>query len=334
MAPLCERVMIWAPDGSSSAAVVPGVTEVPTNSLGKLLGDGEVDIIHDSGLWLPHNHTLASLARSRRIPRIISTRGMLDPWALRHKRWKKRLAWGLYQRMDCQWADAIHVTSAQELETVRSIFPENRILCIPNGVDLPATIQRDMRPPPPSVALFIGRLHPVKGVLELVEAWHRVRPQGWVLRVAGPDEGGYRRVLEEAIIARNLGHIVTLIGEVDDFQKRHELLSCSLLVLPSHSESFGIVVAEALAHCRPVLTTLNVPWPDLEREGCGWRVPDTVEGLASGISSFAIRTREELLSMGHRGRDLVTKRFSWTSISNDFKALYTDLAPRTKRTSC
>jgi hypothetical protein len=140
------------------------------------------------------------------------------------------------------------------------------IQVIPNGVDLPQGCRRSEhsqrfdRARGRRTALFIGRIYPVKGLPMLIEAWARVQPSGWRLEIAGPDEAKHQAEVEHAVAAASLSEVVSFIGPVYGSAKRSALFNADLLVLPSHSESFGMVVAEALAHGLPVLTTTATPW--------------------------------------------------------------------------
>ena len=136
------KVALWAPDGSATTSrVVPRATG-DLICLGGTLEEalatfGPADVIHDNGLWLPHNHRIATLARQRGIPRIVSVRGMLEPWALRHKRVKKAIAWHLYQHRDLLRAALLHATADSETAAVRALGVASPIVSIPNGADLP-----------------------------------------------------------------------------------------------------------------------------------------------------------------------------------------------------
>jgi glycosyltransferase involved in cell wall biosynthesis len=285
-------------------------------------------VLHDNGLWLPHNHRIASLARDARLPRIVSTRGMLEPWAIRHKRWKKTAAWRLYQRRDLSRAAALHATAAEEEANLQIYRLRPPVRTIPNGVDLPNL------PPRTGVsgggrtrtAVFLGRIYPVKGLPMLVEAWARVRPGGWRLVIAGPDEAGHQAEVEAAVAASGLSDVVSFPGPVLDDAKAALLRDADLFVLPSHSESFGMSVAEALAHATPVLTTTAAPWPELAQRGCGWRMSPTVGGLADGLRIATSTETATLRRMGEAGRALVATDYAWPAIAERFAALYADAA--------
>ena len=138
------EVGLWSPD--QSATVTPLVP--PGAAVRRLIGTaaqalqsfGRIDVIHDNGIWLSHNHRLAVLAAERAIPRIVSTRGMLEPWAMAHKRWKKRLAWRLYQCRDLTLARCHHTTSDTEAGNLRKWQLGVPIEVVPNGVGYAARL--------------------------------------------------------------------------------------------------------------------------------------------------------------------------------------------------
>jgi glycosyltransferase involved in cell wall biosynthesis len=282
------------------------------------------DLVHDNGLWLPHNHRIAELACGLGWPRVVSTRGMLEPWALRHKHWKKAAAWRLYQRRDVERAAALHATADAEAVNIAAMGLKPPVHTIPNGVDLPelAATDRPAGDQAPMTAVFLGRIYPVKGLQMLVEAWARARPAGWRLLIAGPDEAGHRREVEAAVAAAGLSDVVSFPGPVWGKAKTKLLLGADLFVLPSHSESFGMALAEALAHGAPALTTTAVPWPALEARQCGWRAAPAADALAAALRVATACDRQTLRAMGAAGRELIAAEYGWPQIAGAFVALY------------
>ncbi|MGK2961127.1 MAG: glycosyltransferase [Gemmatimonadaceae bacterium] len=319
------EVGLWSPDGSAAEANAPGVTLLDGGLDDALETFRPPHIIHDNGIWLPHNHEIAKLAHRRGIPRVVSPRGMLEPWAMRHKGLKKHVAWALYQRRDMRLAACHHAATEVEAKTIEAFELGARIVVIPNGVDLPPKpVARVTSPEGPNTALFLGRIYPVKGLPMLIEAWSSVRPAGWVLNIAGPDEGGHRAEVEAQVSAAGLSDVVSFSGPADDERKSELFSRAQLFVLPTHSESFGMAIAEALAHGVPVLTTTGAPWPDLD-ETYGWRVEPTVEGLISGLSRATAAPLELLAHMGRAGREIVARDFPWKRIAAKMKVLYREL---------
>jgi glycosyltransferase involved in cell wall biosynthesis len=295
-----------------------------------------IDILHDNGIWLLHNHRLAVLAQRFGIPRMVSTRGMLEPWALRHKGIKKKMAWWLYQRRDLKGARCLIATGEAEAANLRRFGLRVPIATVPNGVDVPeqpssnvalgsAPAARNGRK---RTALFLGRIYPIKGLPMLIKAWARVRPEGWILRIAGPNEAGHQKQVEAAVSAAGLGEIVSFTGPIDPHLKSTALFDADLFVLPTYSESFGMAVAEALAHGVPVLTTTAAPWPILREGCCGWWVDATVDGIAEGLRQATNLDPETLRSMGAKGRALVSAKFGWKHVADlilsTYEAILTD----------
>jgi glycosyltransferase involved in cell wall biosynthesis len=329
-------VGLWAADQSArTTPILPA--ESPVRRLigteAAALGSfGRVDVLHDNGIWLRHNHRLAKFTTEHRIPRIVSTHGMLEPWSMKYKREKKRLAWCLYQRRDLARASCLHTTAEKEAENVRALGLGVPVCIIPIGVDLPevdpTVASGKCRTPDREgckAAIFLGRIHPKKGLPMLIKAWALIRPPDWVLRIAGPDEVGHQAELEEAVSAARLSQVVSFLGPLDGSKKRSALFDANLLVLPTHSENFGMVIAEALAHGLPVLTTIGAPWPMVPDYGCGWWVAPTVEGIAEGLRQATSRDLKTLRAMGAKGRELVVEQFGWEPIAKQFISIYQGL---------
>jgi glycosyltransferase involved in cell wall biosynthesis len=335
------EVGLWSADGSvaerEDLCARPGLVPLSGTAREALRLFGPVDLLHDNGLWLSHNHELAALARRAGIPRLVSTRGMLEPWALRHKRWKKRVAWALYQRRDLQRAAGLHVTAAPEAEHVRELGLGVAVRLVPNGVDLPEArvLGEDVLDRASAAsgtlrtALFLGRLYPVKGLPMLLDAWRQVRPAGWRLLLAGPDEAGHRAVLERQIRAQGLGEMVSFAGVLSGDAKTRALLGAELFILPSYTESFGLAVAEALAHGVAVLTTTGTPWTELPQRGCGWSVVPTADALAAALQEATTQPPSVLRAMGARGRAWMAADFAWSRVGAEMRSAYQALLDRT-----
>jgi glycosyltransferase involved in cell wall biosynthesis len=334
LADVGARVGLWAADQSAASTPLLSDRGNVRPMIGKasdaLAELGAVDVLHDNGIWLPHNHQLAVLAAQRGIPRIVSTRGMLEPWAFRHKRLKKWLAWQLYQRRDLQRTRLLHTTAAQEASNLKSFGLGVPVCTIPNGVDIPdieprQAAARQARDVGQRTALFLGRIYPVKGLPMLIEAWAQIRPRSWRLQIAGPDEAGHRAKVERAVSIAGLNDTVSFIGSVEGEIKSSTYFNADLFILPSYSESFGMAVVEALAHGLPVLTTNGTPWHKLAACGCGWSVDPTVEGIAQGLRRAVAHDPAMLRAMGAKGRAWVAADFGWSSVANKFLAAYEQL---------
>jgi len=310
------------------AVVAPGLR----SGLRELADRRGVDVIHDHGLWLQTNRDASLVARDLGVPLVAAPRGTLEPWPRRQKKWKKQLAWRLYQRRTLERAGLLHATSTMEACSFRQLGLEHPIAVLPNAVD-----PEDFSFAPSSGSkevLFLSRFHPKKGLLNLVRAWSDVRPRGWIVRLAGPDEGEHRSEVEAAVRRYGLDEEFEFSGPVYGEVKARLLARADLFVLPTKSENFGIVVAEALASGTPVITTRAAPWSDLEDHGCGWWVEVGVKPLARALEEATGRASDELSEMGRRGRRLVERRYNWAQVARQTLEVYRWLSGNRTRPDC
>lgn len=285
-------------------------------------------VIHDHGIWLASNHAVARVAARTGAPRVVSPRGMLSGWALAHGRWKKRVAWWAFQRRDLESAGAVHATSDLEADEIRAAGIAAPIAVVPNGVELPDLEERPMARATgdPRRLLFLSRIHPKKGLENLVDAWRAARPIGWELVIAGPDEYAHRAEIERRAGGLGPGPGIRFHGPVSDRDKWGLYRTADVFVLPTLSENFGVVVAEALASGVPVITTRAAPWGALVEQGCGWWTDLGVEPLVAAIREAAGLTDDERGAMGSRGRRLVAERFGWPAVARRMISVYRWLA--------
>jgi len=299
------------------------------------------DIVHDTGLWLLTNHAAVGVARQHGLPLVVSPRGMLSSWALHYKGWKKQVAWHLYQKRDLQRAEVLHATSHAEVESLRAAGLAQPIAVVPNGVDLPqygpqtadnrttmtadgsegsevSTVKAEGR----KILLYVGRLHPIKGLPDLVRAWAELRPQGWRVVVAGVDEDSHQGEVESLVRQLCVEKDFEFAGPIEGNARWDLYRSANLFVLPSYSENFGLVVAEALACGVPVITTRATPWDELRTRRCGWWIETGSAAMVSALREATSLNDEDRRAMGHRGRQLIEQKYTWEVAAKQMLAVY------------
>lgn len=294
------------------------------------------DIVHLHGIWQYEMHRCAAICRRRKIPYIIAPRGMLEPWSLRAKWLKKRIARFLYQDKDLKCAAALHATAESEAEQFRKLGFRNPVVISPNGVNVPdksAVVSRQSLAQGKKRVLFVSRMHPKKGVLELVEAWGRLVVSrqssvvsGWecelVYTVSGELEKEYEAKVKARVKELGLDDQFIFTGALNDDEKWKAYGRADLFVLPTYSENFGIVVAEALWAGVPVITTKGTPWSELEEYKCGKWIdlpaegsnPSTWEALDEALGSVMLMSDAECGEMGKCGRKLVEEKYTWDAV--------------------
>jgi glycosyltransferase involved in cell wall biosynthesis len=242
--------------------------------------------------------------------------------------------WTAYQKWALQQAALFHVTSEEEVEALRDFGLDQPAALIPNGVQLPEPYDPEASLSERRRALFLSRLHPKKGLPMLLKAWAEVRPENWELVLVGPSEENHRDDLEEQVRRHELGKMVRFAGAVPEEEKWEVYRKSDLFVLPSHSENFGIVVAEALAAGLPAITTTGTPWQELEGRNCGWWVEPEAGPLAEALREAVHCSPKTLREMGQRGRALVKERYTWGGVAAQLRASYQWILGEADRPAC
>lgn len=306
------------------------------NSFGYLKGlnfgkeDVSRTILHGHGIWEMPIHQLASQARKLKIPYIISPHGMLEPWALSQGSCKKKIALRLYQMKDLKQAFCLHATSNMEANALRDLGVKNPIAIIPNSVELPNIIKSlDLNAIKSNKShnkiLFLSRIHPKKGIENLIEAWARIPgslKNGWTLEIVGNGDPIYIQKLKNIISIKGLQHSVQILDPVYGDRKNDVYLSADFFVLPTYSENFGMVVAEAMSFGIPVITTKGAPWEELQTHNAGWWIDIGVDPLTKALSEAMITPKEKLVEMGQNGRKIIEEKYSIEKVSKQMIELY------------
>ncbi len=306
-----------------------------SGSLERAILASDCDLLHLHSLWT-HNSVIANKwAAQRRRPYVITAHGMLDEWAVRNSGWKKRITLGLYERKLLTRANCIHVFSQSELGSVRNFGLRNPVCVIPNGVDLPGKGSHgNPFPAGQKTLLYLGRLHPKKGLLNLIKAWVQVRTAPWVLAIAGWDQGEHEKELRELAAKSNGLSSIMFLGPQFGRDKLSCYEHCEGFVLPSFSEGLPMVVLEAWSHVKPVLMTKECNLPDGFAANAALRIEPNTESIAEGLKTFLALSDDERAAMGQRGFNLAKNQFAWPKIAEDLRSVYAWVLGRSEQPDC
>jgi len=305
------------------------------------------DLVHTHGIWTYLSVATVGWSKSNdgitSRPYLVSTHGMLDPWALHNSRWKKIMAAFVFERRHLENAACIHAVNNAEAAAIRTFGLRNPICVIPNGIEVRANNAADRVPPwaadmvgSRKVLLYLGRLHPKKGLSILLRGWKEAskREKGWVLVIAGWDQGGHRGELEQLVRELKITDSVQFAGPLFGEERETAYQNANAFILPSLSEGQPLVVLEAWSHARAVLMTPECNLPEGFQKRAAIRMNTTVEGAAEGLRRLFALDGPALQEMGRRGRDLVIANFSWPQIASQMFAVYNWLLGRSAVPDC
>lgn len=284
------------------------------------------NIIHIHALWSPILRKVSNWAHRNKITVVWSPHGMLTPWAMNNKKWKKRLGWWLYQRKDLARADLLHATAESEVEDIRRVGLKNKVMIAPLGVKVEGMRdeRRGMRDG--RTLLFVSRVQRKKGLINLARAWANLKQESsthstsstwlnsWKVRIVGPDQEGHTQEVKAECERLGIIDDWEFVGPKYGEELQSEYANADLFVLPTYSENFGSVVIEALAHGVPAICTKGAPWKELEERKCGWWIDIGVEPLAEVLGKALGVSHKSLDEMGLRGRKLVEEKYTWDAV--------------------
>ena len=317
------------------------------------------DITHTHGLWCFPSVATDQYCRQSDTPYVISPHGMLDPWAIHHSRWKKATAYFFYEAAHLRQAACLRALCEAEARSFRAAGLKNPIAIIPNGIDLPQLrVPSSELPTPPwsalcppasgrKVLLYLGRIHPKKGLMNLLRAWSSIlhsQPSildSWCLAIAGWDQGGHEAKLKT--LATELGipwsyvrgdgksdpssilhppSSLLFLGPQFNAAKAACYANCDAFILPSFSEGVPMVVLEAWAYAKPVLMTPECNLPAGFAAGAAIRIETNPESIVQGLQELLHAPRSTLHALGANGRQLVAEKFAWPVLGRDMAGLY------------
>jgi glycosyltransferase involved in cell wall biosynthesis len=283
------------------------------------------DVVHLTGVYSHPTIPTLLLCSYDRKPLMWSPRGSLQDW----KHGRKKLLKSVYATLARTAFNAdltlLDCTSREEADESMRRFKQLHSVVIPHGIDgIPEPIERYRMPSGILRILFMGRLHRIKGIENLLEAIRSVQIPVR-LSICGDGEKDYRESLyrsAEDLVGKGL---VEFAGHLEGSEWSSAFNSNDVCIVPSYTENFGMTVLEALAHGVPVIAGKGTPWSGLPDRGCGMWVDNDPDSLASAITEIAAM---DLRDMGERGRQWVKEEFLWSRIASSMADAYRELLDR------
>lgn len=285
--------------------------------------------LHIHGIWQEHCLFGVQAAREANKPYVISAHGMLDPWALRNKGWKKRIYSALIERRNVSGASCLHALTSAEAQEYRDFGARNPIAVIPNGVHIPAAASAPafFRKFPElagkRVLLYLARLHFKKGLDLLCQAWKNTSPgEENHLLLAGPDFEGTKQRVEEMVAGLGIGKSVSFAGMLKGGDKWNALAAADAFVLPSRSEGLSVSVLEAMGMGKPAIVTSRCNVPEVRTRECGWMIEPNETELTTALQEYLSSDVATRRRMGSNGRRVVEQIYSWETVGHQMAAVY------------
>jgi len=260
---------------------------------------------------------------------------MLDPWALTRSAWKKRPAWWLFENRNLRTAACIHALCECEYQSIRARGLKNPVCIVPNGVNLP--VPAAAQKPPPwaqhvrknmNVLLFLGRIHPKKGLVNLIRAWSILRERRltefdeWHLVIAGWSQIGHEDELKRLACDLRVHESVSFVGSLYGEVKESALWAADAFILPSFSEGLPMSVLEAWACGLPVIMTRECNLPEGFEAGVAIEVMPTASSIFEGLTHFMKLSDSGRKTIGDKGRRLAETKFEWPEVARQMIAVY------------
>jgi poly(glycerol-phosphate) alpha-glucosyltransferase len=324
----------WAPVPVTLGTVAGPASFGFAPEMARAVDRASVDLLHVHGLWMYPSVLARRWAARTRAPYVVSPHGMLDPWALANSGWKKKVAARLYELDHLRNAACLHALCAAELEAIRAFGLKNPVCVIPNGI---APVEAAAAEPPvwrhalprqAKILLFLGRVTPKKGLVNLIRAWDAVRRQHqpdmspWHLVIAGWSADGHAAELESLTASLGLGGSVHFVGPQHGAAKDATLSAADAFVLPSVSEGLPMAVLEAWACGLPVLMTPQCNLPEGFACGAALSTLPGADSLATGLAALCGLSDEERQAIGRAGLTLTREQFTWPAVAAEFAAVY------------
>lgn len=287
------------------------------------------DIVHVNCCWMPACAAVQRIAQKHGYKVVLTPHGMLEPWIIKRHYWMRKVpALLLYQKAAVRKADCIQSTAESERDNLLKLGYNSNIKVVKLGIDADG-IEMKRSWKKTRQILFLSRVHVKKGINFLIEAAVALRSklQGYKILVAGEGDADYVAEMKRMIEDNGLQDIVQLVGGVYGDEKWRLFQTSDFFVLPTHSENFGLAIAESLASGTPVITTVGTPWHDLNDTNSGAWIEIGTQPLVETLRKFLALSDGELEAMGRNGRKLIEEKYSAHVMAREMMEVYETLIP-------
>ncbi len=316
--------------------------------LKKTLQAANLDILHTHGLWMYPSVAATQWSNDSGHPFVISPRGMLDSWAIRNSRWKKRVAGFLYEHAHLRRAACLHALCNSEYKAMREYGLTNPVAIIPNGVNLPEYSSTGLTAPdwlsdlPPNIKilLYLGRIHPKKGLVNLLHAWKHIQNRNyntqkqWHLVIAGWDQHSHEEQLKKMATDLDIKKTIHFVGPLFDDLKTTAMANADAFILPSYSEGLPMAVLEAWSHALPVIMTPQCNLPEGFSAGAAIKAHPDTSSISQSLEELFNKHENDLQIMGSKGLKLVKEKYMWPRVASQMLEVYDWVLGHTTRPSC
>lgn len=292
-----------------------------------LLEELKPDVVHINCCWTPSCTVIQRIAQKRGYKVVLTPHGMLEPWIIKRHYWTRKFpALLLYQKAAIQKADCLQATADSERDNLLKLGYNSNVKIVKLGIDAESIKMKESWKESRQI-LFLSRVHVKKGINFLIDAAEILHKElnGYKIIVAGEGEADSVSSLQQLINDKGLQDIVQLIGGVYGDEKWKLFQTSDFFVLPTHSENFGLAIAEALASGIPVITTVGTPWSDLNEFHAGAWIGIGTQPLVDTLRKFLTLTDEELEVMGRNGRKLIETKYSAKVMAEEMIEVYKTL---------
>ncbi len=293
------------------------------------------DLVHTIAVFSIPNLIAHWLCQVNSIPYVMNPQGMLEPWALSYKAWKKRIYYNLIEKPVLQRANAIQMLSSSEAKNVETLKLKTPTIIIPNGLhrqdfeklpnpelfyeQFPDTRNKNL-------ILFLGRIDPKKGLDLLAIAFGRIHAQfpETHLIIAGPDNIGFLPTAKEYFANAGCLEAVTFTGMLTGSLKYAALAAANIYVAPSYSEGFSMSVLEGMASGLPCIITTGCNFPEAAKANAAYVVDIDADAITNALIQ-CLQSPQQAKEIGTRARQLIFEQYTWDSIAKKLIQVYTTI---------